>query len=51
MTFLQVATLYIVGRQDDAIKLMEQFQWGPEFLKINLEFLEAYAEAKDSDGM
>jgi pre-rRNA-processing protein TSR3 len=28
------ATLLIVGRHDDARLVMDQFGWGPEFLKV-----------------
>ncbi|CAM9912766.1 unnamed protein product [Pylaiella littoralis] len=37
------ATLYIVGHQDEAIKVMGQFGWGAEFLRVNLDVLNTYA--------
>jgi pre-rRNA-processing protein TSR3 len=45
------AALYIVGRKDEARRVMAQFTWGPEFLKINMDLLEAYAAAGDSDSV
>ena len=30
---------------------MEQFRWGPEFLRINAELLAAYAAATSSEGV
>lgn len=29
---------------------MAQFTWGPEFIKINYDLLEAYSRAKDGAG-
>jgi pre-rRNA-processing protein TSR3 len=42
------ATFYIVGCKDNAINIMSQFKWGPHFLELNRELLEAYSQAKDS---
>jgi pre-rRNA-processing protein TSR3 len=42
------AALYIVGFKTDAEKLLGIFKWGPEFIRLNYERLEAYAKAKDS---
>ncbi|OQS03431.1 hypothetical protein THRCLA_04264 [Thraustotheca clavata] len=42
------ATLYIVGMQDEAIQLMEEFTWGMEFLKLNEDALNAYAACANS---
>jgi pre-rRNA-processing protein TSR3 len=42
------ATFYIVGCKDNAINIMSQFKWGPHFLELNHELLEAYSQAKDS---
>ncbi|CAI5729228.1 unnamed protein product [Peronospora destructor] len=42
------ATLYIVGLQDEAIQVMDEFSWGAEFLKINADCLQAYAACKNS---
>ncbi|OQR97325.1 hypothetical protein ACHHYP_12138 [Achlya hypogyna] len=43
------ATLYIVGMQDEAIQLMDEFPWGMEFLKLNADALDAYAACETSD--
>ena len=44
--------LWIVGRADDARRVMAQFGgWGAEFLRMNAPFLEAYAAARDADGV
>ncbi|CAK0829251.1 unnamed protein product, partial [Prorocentrum cordatum] len=45
------ATLLIAGLDDDAAAIMRSFQWGEEFLKINLEALAAYACAPDAEGV
>ncbi|CAH0488497.1 unnamed protein product [Peronospora farinosa] len=42
------ATLYIVGLQDEAIQVMDEFSWGAEFLKINADCLQAYAACTNS---
>ena len=42
------ATFYIVGLKDNAVEIMSQFKWGPHFLKLNNELLEAYSSAKTS---
>ena len=42
------ATFYIVGFKDNAIQIMSQFKWGPHFLELNRELLEAYSHAKNS---
>lgn len=42
------ATFYIVGLKNNAIQIMSQFKWGPHFLKLNQELLEAYSQAKTS---
>jgi pre-rRNA-processing protein TSR3 len=42
------ATLYICGKQDAAIALMDEFSWGKEFLRLNKEVLELYASCSDS---
>lgn len=42
------ATFYIVGLKDNAVEIMSQFKWGPHFLKLNKELLEAYSDAKTS---
>ncbi|KAF0685448.1 Aste57867_22662 [Aphanomyces stellatus] len=43
------ATLYIVGLADEAVQLMEEFPWGIEFLKLNADVLDAYAECETSE--
>ena len=43
-----VATLYIVGKFDEAKEVASAVGWGPEFLKINKEFLEEYSQATNS---
>lgn len=42
------AALYIADFKSDAEKLLGIFKWGPEFVRLNYERLEAYAKAKDS---
>ena len=42
------ASFYIIGFKDIAIDIMSQFKWGPHFLKLNEELLEAYSKAKSS---
>lgn len=42
------ATLYIVGKKDEAVQVMEEFSWGMEFLKINYDCLEAYSACNTS---
>ncbi|CAN0474533.1 unnamed protein product [Ectocarpus sp. 12 AP-2014] len=41
------ATLYIVGHQHEAVKVMDQFGWGAEFLRVNEDVLETYAACAD----
>lgn len=43
------ATLYICGKFDAAIFLLEQFSWGMEFLRLNQEVLDIYASCSDAD--
>lgn len=42
------ASLYILGEKAHAAEVMGLFKWGPVFLDINRERLEAYAGAKTS---
>lgn len=43
------ATLYITQYKDEAIELMSKFGWGPSFISINLDLLEAYSRCADSN--
>lgn len=42
------AALHIVGFKEEARKLLSVFTWGPKFIRINEEILEAYVEADNS---
>ncbi len=42
------AALYIATFKLEAEKLLSVFKWGPEFVRLNIERLEAYSKAKDS---
>lgn len=41
------AALYILGGREQAERVMSRFKWGPAFIEINRDALEAYASAKD----
>ncbi len=41
------ATLYIVGYKDEAHDIMNSFKWGPHFITLNEELLDAYNKAKN----
>mmetsp|Transcript_57462 Transcript_57462/g.171434 ORF Transcript_57462/g.171434 Transcript_57462/m.171434 type:complete len:357 (-) Transcript_57462:1366-2436(-) len=43
------ATLYICGRVEGARRLMSEFSWGMEFLRLNEELLEIYRNCKDAE--
>eukprot|EP00946_MAST-07B_sp_MAST-7B-sp1_P001813 g1813.t1 len=43
------ATLYIVGLCEEAKLLLEAFDWGAEFLKINQDLLDLYTECANGD--
>lgn len=43
------ATLYIVGLKQEAFQVMEEFSWGMEFMKINMDCLEAYSACENSE--
>lgn len=43
------ATLFICGLQDEAFQIMDEFPWGMEFMKINMDCLEAYAACENSE--
>jgi len=40
--------LYIAGFREEAERLLSKFKWGPEFLRLNQRFLDAYSKARDS---
>lgn len=41
-----------VGRdQDEALRVMDQFGWGAEFLRVNADVLETYAACVDGAGV
>jgi len=43
------ASLYLVGRPDEASRVVEGFHGGPTFLEVNAERLAAYAAAENAD--
>jgi ribosome biogenesis protein Tsr3 len=45
------AALYIVRLPREAEQVLSEFSWGPEFLRLNRDALDAYAAAEDSDGV
>ena len=45
------AALYIVGFRKEAQEILRIFKWGPHFLELNSEPLEAYSDAKDEEDM
>jgi pre-rRNA-processing protein TSR3 len=42
------AALYIADFREQAIELLSKFKWGPHFITLNEELLEAYAQTKNS---
>ncbi len=42
------AALYIAGFRDAAEDIMSVFKWGPSFITLNKEWLDAYAECSNS---
>ena len=42
-------TMILIGKNDVAQKLLRPFKWGEQFLSLNAEPLEAYANAKSSE--
>jgi rRNA small subunit aminocarboxypropyltransferase len=42
------AALYITGFREAAHDIMSVFKWGPTFLRLNREWLDAYAQCKTS---
>jgi len=45
------AALYIAGFKEKAERLLSIFKWGPNFIVLNRERLDGYAQAKDSTGV
>ena len=45
------AALYIAGFREQAEELLSKFKWGLQFITLNKELLEGYAQAKDSTGV
>jgi len=45
------AALYITGFKEQAEDVLSVFKWGPVFLEMNRELLEAYSRAEDSSGV
>jgi pre-rRNA-processing protein TSR3 len=43
------ATLYICGKFDAAIAILQEFSWGMEFIKLNQELLDIYSTCENSD--
>ncbi|HID30061.1 MAG TPA: DUF367 domain-containing protein, partial [Desulfobacterales bacterium] len=43
------STCYILGDLEQARKIMSLFKWGPHFLTLNWEPLEAYRKAVDAE--
>ena len=43
------AALYICGWRAEAGEVLSQFKWGPEFLRINRDRLEAYSSAESEE--
>jgi pre-rRNA-processing protein TSR3 len=42
------AALYVLGYKDQARELLKIYTWGPNFIELNREPLEAYANARNS---
>jgi pre-rRNA-processing protein TSR3 len=43
-----IAALYITGFKEQAHEIANVLKWGPNFIILNLELLDAYSECKDS---
>jgi pre-rRNA-processing protein TSR3 len=43
------ATLYICGKFEAAVAVLQEFSWGMEFLRLNKEVLDIYAACSDAD--
>lgn len=42
------ASLYIMGIKEQAIQILTKFSWGEQFIKLNQEPLDCYADARTS---
>jgi len=45
------AALYVTGFKEQAEDLLSVFKWGPVFLEMNRELLEAFSRAEDNSGI
>ena len=45
------AALYIASFREQAKELLSKFKWGPQFIILNENLLEAYSQTKDSKGV
>jgi pre-rRNA-processing protein TSR3 len=45
------AALYITGFREQAEEILSKFKWGLQFITLNKELLEGYAQAKNSAGV
>ncbi len=45
------AALYIANFRQEAENLLSIFKWGPHFVNLNENLLDAYSKAKDSSGI
>ncbi len=45
------AALYIASFREQAEEILSKFKWGLQFITLNKELLEGYAQAKDSNGV
>ena len=45
------AALYIAGFREQAKEYLSKFKWGPQFIILNENLLEAYSQTKDSKGV
>lgn len=43
------ATLYICGKFDAALAIMQQFSWGMEFIRLNQELLDIYSSCENGE--
>lgn len=43
------AALFILGHREEAEEMLRPFKWGPSFFDLNLERLEGYARARNSE--